>query len=254
MKPAACCLPALRRSLSGDGTTRALSDLFSFLGPRRATDEEPSLAGTTSDEPVLPTKALHKFLSSLTARQSPVLLDLGPVVGSNLTFFGEQLGCKIFIEDLFRDLDEHAQQGRLAALPTFLSRRFPQADASVDGILCWDLFDYLDRGAAQALGRELTRLLNADGVLLGFFTTVAAQDARYTKFVISDEMNLRQRPYPAARSKQHVLLNRDIIKLFEGLRVSESFLLKTNVREILFRKPGYLGREEAGRDKEDRKR
>ena len=226
----------------GEGATRALSDLFSLLGPRRAAEEEASLAhAVPSDEPVLPTKALHKFLSSLGARQSPVLLDLGPVVGSNLTFFGEQLGCKIFIEDLFRDLDQHIQQGRLDTLPTFFSKRFPQADVSVDGILCWDLFDYLDRGAAQVLARELTRLLNLDGVLLGFFSTVVVQDPRYTKFIVADETNLRQRPYPAARSKQHVLLNRDIIKLFDGLRVAESFLLKTNVREILFRKPGYLG-------------
>jgi hypothetical protein len=37
-----------------------------------------------------------------------------------------------------------------------------------------------------------------------------------------------------------VLANRDIIKLFEGLRVSDSFLLQTNSREILFRKPSYL--------------
>ena len=227
--------------MRGDGASRAFSDFFSFLGPRRA-DEEASLAGTpTSDEPVLPTKALRKFLSSLGSRPAPVLLDLGPVVGSNLTFFGEQLGCKIFIEDLFRDVDHHFQRGHLDGLSSFFSTRFPQEDGSVNGILCWDLFDYLDRGAAQALARELTRLLSVDGVLLAFFSTVASQDARYTKFIIADEMNLRQRLYPAGRSKQHVLLNRDIIKLFEALRVSESFLLKTNIREILFRKPGYLG-------------
>ena len=41
----------------------------------------------------------------------------------------------------------------------------------------------------------------------------------------------------AARSRQTILLNRDIIKLFPGLRVSDSFLLQNNLREILFRKP-----------------
>lgn len=228
------------------GTSRGLSELFSFLGPRRATEEDAALAAAASDELVLPTKALHKFLSGLASRPSRVLLDLGPVVGSNLTFFGEQLGCKIFIEDLFRDVDDHIQQGRFDALPSFLSTRFPQADDSVNGILCWDLFDYLDRSASQALARQLTRLLGVDGVLLAFFSSVASQDARYTKFIIADERNLRQRPYPAARSKHQVLLNRDIIKLFDGLRVSESFLLKNNVREILFRKPAYLGEGRRG--------
>ena len=46
-----------------------------------------------------------------------------------------------------------------------------------------------------------------------------------------------RRPYAAARGRQAALLNRDIIKLFSGLRVSDSFLLKNNLREILFRKP-----------------
>jgi hypothetical protein len=36
-----------------------------------------------------------------------------------------------------------------------------------------------------------------------------------------------------------VLLNRDFIRLFTGLRVSDSFLMKNNIREILFRKPSY---------------
>jgi hypothetical protein len=213
-----------------------------MLGPRRAADEAPSLTPAVGEGPVFPTKALRKFLAGLAARPAPVLLDLGPVVGSNLTFFGEQLGCKVFIEDLFRDLDRHARRQEPGALPAYFAGRFPQADASVDGILCWDLFDYLDRPAALALARELTRVLRVDGVLLGFFSTVASQDARYTKYVIADDANLRHRLYPAACARQPVLQNRDIIKLFDTLRVSESFLLKTNVRELLFRKPAYLGR------------
>jgi len=42
---------------------------------------------------------------------------------------------------------------------------------------------------------------------------------------------------PAARGRLATLLNRDIIRLFAGLQVSDSFLLKNNLREILFRKP-----------------
>ena len=40
-----------------------------------------------------------------------MLLDLGPVIGSNLTFFGETLGCKVFIEDLYADLERHVRAG-----------------------------------------------------------------------------------------------------------------------------------------------
>jgi hypothetical protein len=191
----------------------------------------------SDDDPVFATKALRKFLSCLTSRESPVLVDLGPVVGSNVSFFGEQLGCKIFVEDLFADLDRHVRAGTLEALPAFLKKRFPQEAGSVDGILCWDLIDYLDRAAAQELAGELTRVLRPDGALLGFFGTAQTREARYTKFIIADEVNLKHRSYEAARGRQAILLNRDIIKLFAGLRVSDSFLLKNNLREILFRKP-----------------
>jgi hypothetical protein len=211
--------------------------LLDRLAPRRTDSDAPHHASAAAADPVFATKALRKFLSSLTSRESPVLLGLGPVVGSNVAFFGEQLGCKIFVEDIFADLERHVRGSKLEELPTFLQKRFPQVTGSVDGILCWDLIDYLDKPAAQALATELTRVLRPDGALLGFFGTAQPRDARYTKFVIVDDVNLKHRSYPAARGRQAILLNRDIIRLFSGLRVSDSFLLQNNLREILFRKP-----------------
>lgn len=212
--------------------------LLDRLAPRRSEASELVAAPTTDGEPVFATKALGKFLTCLTSRQSPVLIDLGPVVGSNVSFFGEELGCKIFVEDVFADLDRHTREGKLEGLPAFLRTRFPQADASVDGILCWDLFDYVDRQSAQELASQLTRLVRPGGALLGFFGTAQQRDARYTKWVVMDRANLKHRPHTATRGRRAVLLNRDIIRLFQGLRVSDSFLLHNNLREILFRRPG----------------
>ena len=210
--------------------------LLDRIAPRRIDTEAPA-AAPGAREHVFATKALRKFLTCLTSRELPVLLDLGPVVGGNVSFFGEQLGCKIFVEDIFADLDRHTRDGTLEALPAFVKGRFPQADGSVDGILCWDVIDYMDRAAAQELAAQLTRVLRPDGALLGFFGTAQPRETRYTKYVIVDEVNLKHRSYPAARGRQTILLNRDIIRLFAGLRVSDSFLLQNNLREILFRKP-----------------
>lgn len=201
--------------------------------------EEPVLA----PEPQHATKALSKFLKYLQARESPALIDLGPVVGSNLNFFGEHLGCRIRVEDLFVDLESHAREGKLEQLPAFFESRFRQVPESIDGILCWDVFDFLDRPAAQALATAITRLLRPDGALLGVFSTGEARAQVYTKYVVVDEGHLRYRPYPSSRPRQRHLANRDIIKLFEGLRVTDSFLMKNNVREILFRRPAYLSQQ-----------
>lgn len=211
--------------------------LLDRLAPRKNEGDVPQSPSAATDDPVFATKALRKFLASLGSQESPVLLDLGPVVGSNVNFFGEQLGCKIRVEDIFTDLDRHIREGKLDDFPAFLKKRFPQESSTVDGILCWDLIDYMDKKAAQELALELTRLLRPDGALLAFFGNTPPRDTHYTKYIIVDEVNLKHRPYPAARGRQAILLNRDIIRLFPGLRVSDSFLLQNNLREVLFRKP-----------------
>jgi hypothetical protein len=219
--------------------TRSLTDLFGILGPRRDTD-----AGAAADASVTnvaeasyPTKALHKFLASLQSNDNPLLLDLGPVVGSNVTFFGEQLGCRLRVEDLAMDIDRHVKNNTTDQLPEFFTKRFKEAPGTVDGILCWDLLDYLDRPAAQSLATGLSKLLKPDGCLLGFFSTAEQRETVYTKYVVVDESSLRYRTYPASRARQRSLLNGDIIKLFKDLRVIDSFLMKSKMREMLFRKP-----------------
>ena len=211
--------------------------LLDRLATRRPELDGPLPSTGAADDPVFATKALRKFLGTLTARESPVLLDLGPVVGSNVSFFGEQLNCKIFVEDIFADVDRHTREDKLDALPEFLGKRFPQTTGAVDGILCWDLIDYLDRASAKELADQLTRVLRPDGALLAFFGTAQTSDSRYTKYIVVDDVNLKHRWYPAARGRQATFVNRDIIRLFSGLTVSDSFLLQNNLREILFRKP-----------------
>jgi hypothetical protein len=215
-----------------------LSDLLRWKrsGPSADTGEAP---GPKGEEPVVPTRAFPKFLAALAQRPAPtVLLDFGPVIGSNVEFFGDRLGCKLFIEDLFADYDRHARAGTLGELPGAIDSRFRHEDASVDGVLCWDFFDYLDKPAALALARQVIRLLRPGGAVMGFFTTAAAERAAFTKFEVVDDTSLRHRHHPGAGGRKHVLLNRDIIKAFDGLIVSDSFLLKSNTREILLRRKG----------------
>ena len=213
----------------------SLSDLFS----RKRKDDSDAAEGG-ADSPVYPTKALPKFLSSLNSKTQPLLLDLGPVVGTNVTFFGEELGCKILVENLFKDIDRHITEGKVGELPAFFAKRFTQEEGGIDGILCWDIFDYIDKAATQALTRQLVRILRPEGVLLAQFRTTvppASAPPTYTKYVVVNRQTLQYRPYAAAAGKRRPLLNRDIERMFEPLRVTEQFLLKNNLREVLFRKP-----------------
>ena len=227
--------------LSGGDTVRSLRGWLSRLGSVRLAGRARTDAGSPpppEDGIVITSKALQKFLSYLRARPAPILLDLGPVVGSNVAFFGEQLNCRFFVEDLFADLERHVRDGSPEEFAAFLSNRFTLEPGTVDGVLLWDLYDYLDRPSARALSTTLVRLLRADGALLGFFGSANHVRNGCTKFVVLDESHVRQRAHASAVARQGALQNRDIIKMFDGLRVSDAFQLQNGRREMVFRKGG----------------
>lgn len=186
---------------------------------------------------VVPSRVLAGFLSLVLARPAAELVDLGPAIGPNIAFLGERIGCKIHVEDLYADLDRHAHEGALDRLPEFLGGRLAAFDESIDAVLCWDVFDYLVPAAASVLAAGLIRALRPGGALLAFFGAGTPGDRTYTRYVIEDEGHFRYRIAPAACGRQRVLQNRDILTLFAGLDLCDSMLLKSGVREVLFRKP-----------------
>jgi hypothetical protein len=218
----------------------SISDLLKFGGKRPEEPTPPVVADAPvpkGPETVVASKALPKFIGALQHHDSPVVVDFGPVIGTNVAFFGEQLGCKLFIEDLATEIDKHTRAGSRDTLAESLVKRFGQEDASVDGVLCWDIFDFLEPAAAKAVAQQVVRVLRPGGAVMGFFCTKTVDRAPFTKFeIVEASQSLRHRHHPGTGGPKFVLQNRDIIKMFDGLFVSESFLLKSNTREILLRK------------------
>ena len=192
---------------------------------------------TLAPEAVVSSKGLKRFLAAVGQQPAPTLIDLGPVVGQNIEYFGERLGCRFHVQDVFSQVEQNARQGTLDLLAADIAGRLTQEADSVDGILCWDVFDFLDRSSAQVLATRLVTMLRKGGALYGFFGTTAADLTHYTRFVVESDEALRLRPYPATRTRRQVFVTRDINKMFTGLVVAESVLLKSSSREVLFRKP-----------------
>ena len=207
--------------MEDDGPGGAISSLVSRFGSRRIGAESAAGGRTPPPDQVFPTRALSSFLSLLRTTEAPVVLDLGPVVGANVTFLGERLGCKLLVEDVFGDL------GR---------ERLSQPDAAADGILCWDLFDYLGPDAAVTVAAELVRVLRPGGAIFVCFGPEQREGTGHTKYEIIDETSLRYRFCVGSRGKVRVLQNREITQLFGDLAVADSFLLTNRMREMLFRK------------------
>ena len=225
------------------GTSRALTDLFARWGTRRSEDaarpHEKTVTTTATNEKTLWTKAFGKFLvgarriasrrcCSTSARSS----------ATTSTFSANASAARSSVEDVYANIEKHCAADRTSELAEYLKTRFPQADASFDGILCWDVFDYLDKsvGADRRAADDAPAQAGRRGA--GRSSPRCRCRRRNTRAIlVVNDKNLRHRAYPASRGRQQVFVNRDITRMFEGLTVSESFLLMTKMREMVFRKP-----------------
>ena len=213
----------------------ALSDLFS----RRRKEHSESETGA-SDAPVHPTKVLARFIAGLSARSQPVLLDLGPVVGNQRQLFRR----RAWLQDHRRGSLEGHRSPRARRRPRSVSRLSDEAVSSGDR----QHRRHPVLGSVRLSGQEIRQVAGrsaradasarrrAAGVLRHGGAADRVRKPEYTRHVVVDRTNLQHRPYVAARPKQRPLPNRDIQRLFEPLRIVEQFLLKTNLREVLFRK------------------
>src|SRR6185503_7943132 len=82
-----------------------LTDLLKWGGKRPEVAGRPGNAPAPREEPVVASKAFPKFVAAIAQKEAPTLLDFGPVIGPNVGFCGERLGCKLFIEDFVADID-----------------------------------------------------------------------------------------------------------------------------------------------------
>jgi hypothetical protein len=193
--------------------------------------------------PVRPSKTLGAFVRALGGLATPVVVDLGPVIGANVSFLGSRLACKLYPEDLYANLDQPFARADGDGLEAMLAAKLRQAPGSVDGILAWDVFDFAGRREAAALAARLALLLRPGGLLMALFTTEPRHEPASRRYVIVDSDHLRHVPAPGARWPRKVWPMHDIEVLLAPLEVHQSHLLAHHQREMLLRRPLGPGKE-----------
>ena len=123
---------------------------------------------------------------------------------------------------------------------TPLATRFAYDDESFDGIVAWDLFNYYDAESGRAMAADIARILKPGGLVFAYFHArtlgVPPGPGRYR---IVDEARIDSEPFSGKPMPHHVFQNRDIEKMFTGMRIAELYFLKSGVREMMLEKrPG----------------
>ena len=94
------------------------------------------------------------------------------------------------------------------------------------------MLDYLDKASAQVVAKRLTPHAEAERGRASASSRRSRPPTKdYTRYLIVNDTTLKHRVAPGSRARQQVFANRDINRLFEGLSVSDSFLLLTKTRE-----------------------
>jgi hypothetical protein len=175
------------------------------------------------------------------------LLDLDPVSQATVSFFTER-GFRVSTEDLVRSWAEfELEQQRAAAAaaadeppdPAALAGEFLETSLlfepeSFQGILAWDVFDFLETALLEPLAARLHQLLAPGGVLLAAFHDATSADMFHYR--VRDGETLELVPARHPQSPRRVFQNREILALFAGFRSSRTFVGRDHLREALFLK------------------
>ena len=183
-------------------------------------------------------KGLREFTNSIRTPEGGMnILDLGAASQANINFL-TGLGHRLCTEDLHNCLELFSARTMVTADPETESDRFfadnlKYDEAQFDGVLCWDLFDFLPDGLVQPLIVRLHKLLKPGGYVLAFFHSgqpgqmVPVCQYRITS---ADQLQVNER---APGKLRRAFNNRGIESLFREFASLKFFLTKDNLREVV---------------------
>ncbi|MFZ0909846.1 MAG: hypothetical protein WCC76_10785 [Candidatus Acidiferrales bacterium] len=223
---------------------RTMSPAFSAAGPGLKS-VTPTVASTGRVS-----NALKEFLWLLSDIPKAKLLDMGQVSQDTLNFFIEK-GFRVTTEDFLRswrdfmDAEEaRLRGGKIGAdeerpSPAILADRFLEdllkyPPESFNGILAWDLFDYME---PEMLARAVARLhdiLRPGGVVLAIFHSRTPD--RFCRYRVLPDQTFELLPLPPIAQHVHIFQNREMLDLFAKFRTSKTFVGRDQLREGLFLK------------------
>ncbi len=191
--------------------------------------------------PTYPTSILKDFIAALGRKESPVVLDIGPVIGSNIEFFFS-LGIKIYMEDFLAAYVKPTYTKMVDEKLTldeekFFGENFEYADQFFDGLICWDFLSYLEPKFAKVFVERIGAKMKPDSLVLGFFHTQKLQgQIPVHKYRISSESALEHIPQQLKMEIRKTYQTRDVTQLFTGYQSQRFYLLKHSVLEVMLRK------------------
>ncbi len=203
-----------------------------------------SSSATFFDKEVVSSRAsrgLEQFFTYHRGQVGLSILDFAGASQENINFI-TNLGHRLYSEDFVRTLDDifgdadPNDQANQGLIDQFLRQTLNFEPEQFDGVLVWDVLQYLTPALLGPTLDKLATIVRPHGYLLSYFhADEKARQVPFYSFRIKDHQNLllAQR---GTRKPAQIFNNRSLEKLFQKFDSVKFFLTREQLREVIVRR------------------
>lgn len=186
-------------------------------------------------------RGLEQFFAYVQDQVGLSILDLSGATQENVNFI-TNLGHKLYSENFLRSLDDtfgasdFTSQANPALIERFLGQTLAFSEEQFDGVLAWDVLQYMSAPLVMATLDRLHRVAKPKSYLLAFFhSDEKAQSIPVYGFRIQDAKTLLLEER-GMRKPAQLFNNRSLEKLFQRFDSVKFFLTREQLREVIIKK------------------
>jgi hypothetical protein len=187
-----------------------------------------------------PSRGLEEFFSYIRGQSGLTILDLGGATQQNISFI-TNLGHRLYSESFLQTLQEtfgvegSPEQSNPGRIDHFFEQALNYDALHFDGVLIWDILEYLDPPLLTAVVERLHKIVRPRSYMLAFFHSDAKLEAvpQYTFRI--QEVNLLHVTQQGLRRPAQLFNNRSLEKLFSKFESVKFFLTRERLREVIIK-------------------
>ena len=185
-------------------------------------------------------RGLEEFFTQIRDTSGLTILDLGGATQKNVSFITD-LGHRLYSEDFLRILneafgvDDTVDQSNPGRIEYFLKQTLDYPEGHFDGVLVWDVLEYLNPVLLNAVVERLHHIVRPKAYMLAFFhSDDKLEDVPSYTFRIAQLNSLEILQHGMRRPVQ-LHNNRSLEKLFGRFESVKFFLTRERLREVIIK-------------------
>jgi hypothetical protein len=195
--------------------------------------------GSGAAAAIRPSRGLEEFFSYIRGQSGLTILDLGGATQKNVSFITD-LGHRLYSEDFLKILHESfgpdgEDQSNPGRIEYFLKQALDYPEGQFDGVLVWDVLEYLAPALLAAVIERLQQIVRPKSYLLAFFHADDKQDLVQCYTFRIEGMSALEVSQQGMRRPMQLFNNRSVEKLFGRFDSVKFFLTRERLREVIIK-------------------